>query len=1824
MRRSGRLVGSLVCLVVVACGGGGDKARDDAAIQDDAAIDVPLNPSALTISPTLHDFGTVAISQTGTFVFTVTNTGMGPTGAMTVESAGAHAVDFTATTCGELDPSETCSITVAFVPSAQGARVATLQVAAAGGGTASVLLQGTAVAPTSLTLTPAMQAMGDVVTGQQSQPFSFTVANIGIQPSGALSLTLVGGDVSQFAVEAPATGDCTTSTQLNGGASCTIRVRFKPTTLGAKETTLQVSANPGNTVTAALSGAGVAPGAAALSVLPTSIGFGTITVGQASTPTVVTVTNTGGMPSSTVSIVSEAARFSITQNNCTTLAAGADCTFQVVYTPNVAGVDSGNVRVQAAMGGNIAVFVSGTGSATLLTSVTGPTTSSRVTSNPAGIDCAAATAGNVCTQAFTQSPVQLTAMAGSGETFAGWGGACLAAGLTTTCTLVMDAAKSVTATFAAKQTLNVNPAPTGGTITADVGTISCGAAGAACSFDYAANTAVVLTATAAPGYRFGSWSGACTGTAACNVTMNTGRTVSATFIQQYTLTIVSKDLGVGTASTVVATSSAGTSMCSSTVGNGTTCTIAYDVNTQVTPTTTLGANAAFVDWSGDPSCTGAVCQPLQMNQDRTITARFAAYSIVVTLSGSGTVGVTPTTSGATCSSSPCTLVFPGGTSVMLTPQASPGNTFAGWGGGFGMGGSGNCTGTGTCSINLALVDTNKTALAEFKTSRTLTVTKTITAGPGTGSSVTSTPVGISCGDGCSSQQATYPDGLMVTLLAVPGSGYELSAWTGACAAVMMMMPMCTVTMDAAKSVGVSFAPGPDLTVSAVACTPDPVAPGSTLSCMVTVQNIGTLSSGAFTTRLALSTDTTIDGTDPQLTTCAFTSIAAGGSSTVTCAGTVAGGTTAADYYAGAMADSTTAIAEKSEANNTGSDLVTVIRPDITVDSVACTPNPAQPAAAAMCAVMFANAGPAIGAFSYDVRYSIDTTIDTTDVLLGTCTVSGGIAANATASASCNVTLPATLGDKYIGVRADSAAAIMETNEANNTGSTPFAIGTDLVLSALSCTNEVVAGGTVTCTYTVSNEGAAVGALDLELRLSTDAVLTTADTLLASCTMPALGEGGTANGTCAGIIPAGTTGIRFVGVTVDPYDLVAEWDATNNASNELVGIRAPTASPDLVPVSLACPSSQAGGEPMTCTVVVGNVGGAAAGASSLKLRWSISTGTGYADLGSPCAVGALAASASTVVSCIVPAPGPPASGSDTRYIVAVVDSGGVVAESDETNNTSAYDSVSVSATVTSVDLIVSALVCPARSTSGGSITCSVTIANIGDTAAGPFANKIVRSADTSPVAGDTPNADCAAPTGVGAHASITLSCGLTLSGVTAGSMYIGFVADSGNAVGEASNTNNTRTTPFTVVASGVDLSVTSFACTPAGTVAGQSVVCSGVVDNAGTSTAAGSTVAIILNGSTAGSCAVPAIPSLGTAAFDCLTTIPGGTPVSTATLTATADFGGVVAESNEANNTKTTTVRVLNATPDLVPQNLSCSGDGANASCTVTVLNDSVSPVSPFAVDIRQNGTSRCTIASGALAALASMTYSCSWALSSNSSSMTAVADSGSVIVEANEGNNTAAATLALPDLRITGVSCGRNVGSAAPYCLVYTVNQGAAASVATIVRVRGSTNTTYDTTDTDLGTASVPALAAGSTDTAAVNVTTTIPTYYVARVDDGGVLQETSEANNTGSQITLANLSFSLGLACTLTSCSVKVSNIGTDPSGATDVIFRKGSNCATATEVLATTSVGALSSGTESATLSVTFASLVTNQWVCVEVDDANAVMETDETDNFDADYAQ
>ena len=385
-------------------------------------------------------------------------------------------------------------------------------------------------------------------------------------------------------------------------------------------------------------------------------------------------------------------------------------------------------------------------------------------------DVGAISCGATCTDDYDDgTSVTLTATASAGSRFAGWSGEGCSG--TDTCTVTMSQARNVSAAFVALHTLTVTKTGSGGgTVSSDVGAISCGAT---CSGDYDQGTTVTLSAAASFGSRFAGWSGeGCSGTDTCTVTMSQSRNVSAAFVALHTLTVTKTGSGSGTVSSDVGA-----------ISCGATCSDDYDEGTSVTLSAAAVAGSRFAGWSGE-GCSGTGTCTVIMSQAREVSAGFiAVYALTITKNGSG-AGTVSSDLGAINCGATCTDNYDEGTSVTLTAAASAGSRFAGWSGE-------GCSGTGTCTLTLSQA---REVTATLVSVQMLTVTRT-----GSGSGTVSADVGaISCGAICSDD---YDEGTSVTLSASAAFGSRFVGWTGeGCSGT----GTCTVTMSQARDVSASF------------------------------------------------------------------------------------------------------------------------------------------------------------------------------------------------------------------------------------------------------------------------------------------------------------------------------------------------------------------------------------------------------------------------------------------------------------------------------------------------------------------------------------------------------------------------------------------------------------------------------------------------------------------------------------------------------------------------------------------------------------------------------------------------------------------------------------------------------------------------------------------------------------------------------------------------------------------------------------------------------------------------------------------------------------
>ena len=173
---------------------------------------------------------------------------------------------------------------------------------------------------------------------------------------------------------------------------------------------------------------------------------------------------------------------------------------------------------------------------TVLVEVSG--SGGQVQSSPAGIACP-----STCTAKFPNgTKLTLTSVVRSGVVFAGWVGPCTG---TADCRLTVTSDVKVGAVFKSSTSPPPSPPPSGTTITLTLSVtsgagrvtsspsgINCLGPGTACSFAFAANAVVLLTATADSGFTIARWGGACSSagaTATCKLSLTSPMSASIAF-----------------------------------------------------------------------------------------------------------------------------------------------------------------------------------------------------------------------------------------------------------------------------------------------------------------------------------------------------------------------------------------------------------------------------------------------------------------------------------------------------------------------------------------------------------------------------------------------------------------------------------------------------------------------------------------------------------------------------------------------------------------------------------------------------------------------------------------------------------------------------------------------------------------------------------------------------------------------------------------------------------------------------------------------------------------------------------------------------------------------------------------------------------------------------------------------------------------------------------------------------------------------------------------------------------------------------------------------
>ena len=304
---------------------------------------VGLNPASLTLTPSTFTF---AKGQTTTF--TVSNGGEVAAGALSAAAiGGANPSSFTIVSDGckgkMIGPSASCTIDVKFAPTSTGTQGGTLSLSATPGGSLSSTLGGPGLNPAALVMSPAMPMF------TKGQTITFTVTNSGEVASGALGMATLGGaNAASFSVAAD---HCKTTTVGPSPASCTIDVKFAPTSTGTQNATLSITGTPGGTASSSLTGPGLNP--ASLRLSPDHYTFATTPRASMGETTTFTVFNNGEVaaaPLAAAQLTGDTTSFKIT-DGCVNVALGpspASCTISVQFTPAKSGSNSAVLAVSTA------------------------------------------------------------------------------------------------------------------------------------------------------------------------------------------------------------------------------------------------------------------------------------------------------------------------------------------------------------------------------------------------------------------------------------------------------------------------------------------------------------------------------------------------------------------------------------------------------------------------------------------------------------------------------------------------------------------------------------------------------------------------------------------------------------------------------------------------------------------------------------------------------------------------------------------------------------------------------------------------------------------------------------------------------------------------------------------------------------------------------------------------------------------------------------------------------------------------------------------------------------------------------------------------------------------------------------------------------------------------------------------------------------------------------------------------------------------------------------------------------------------------------------
>jgi uncharacterized repeat protein (TIGR01451 family) len=796
-------------------------------------------------------------------------------------------------------------------------------------------------------------------------------------------------------------------------------------------------------------------------------------------------------------------------------------------------------------------------------------------------------------------------------------------------------------------------------------------------------------------------------------------------------------------------------------------------------------------------------------------------------------------------------------------------------------------------------------------------------------------------------RSTNANGTSVT---IPVTNAPGQYWFGAIADPNNALPEASETNNWAIGNPVSIAIGPDVSAT-LAVGPALVGQSTRIQVSTAVRNVGFGNPGPFAIGIYISTDQTINNADTLVGIRYLAGLAPGLSSTGATLVSIAGNFQSGNYYWGMIADFTNGVPEITETNNARAGNAVTIQPliDLTMTTVAgpdewCTGNP----------FILTNTVQNIGSaaaqiFSVGLYLSEDPIITREDTLMYTRSLGGLGAGQSSPNLMTLINIGGlNSGTYYYGAIADPGEGVTESSEENNSlvgNATVVTLGPDLVLKDIIAPAYGSQGSSIPVTSVIANEGCGNAPIGFAngIYLSTDPVITTADTRLGSRAINSLTAGNISTGTTVVALSAAlASGTYYLGVIADYGNAIYEVTDTNNVLFGTPIIIRPAS--DLAVGQIGGPTNACTGKTISISNIVMNIGTDNAGNSAVGIYLSADTNITTADL-------RLGSRAITSLP-----PGQTNSGNITAnlpltiqagvyYIGAIADYANQLPEADEENNSLPGNLIEIAI---GPELLMAELSGPSAGAPGSTINITNIVRNIGCGDSTAFSVGLYLSSD--PLITITDLRIGLRP--LSGLASSMISTGITAvalaANLTNGIYYLGAIADYANAIREATETNNSITATMIDIRPGIDLTVSS-SSGPSTAASGNTLILTNVLQNLGTDGAPASFMGIYLSTdaiitATDTRLGAPSIAAIAAGQSLSNTTsfyVPNSVAAGSYYLGVIADYPNALPETDEANNILMVNAIEITAGADLIVRNVTGPASvtvGATFSVTNAVQN----------------------------------------------------------------------------------------------------------------------------------------------------------------------------------------------------------------------------------------------------------------------------------------------